>query len=129
MAWVVLQEGDAQASAMLCHDALRAASDFGLLYALNMLDTTAFVECESGHIIRAAVIWGHTQRLRLDIRSSMTRRGRLRYERTVPAARAALGDDAAFDAAWRRGAAMTTEQVIELVLLQGETSSLRGAPA
>jgi hypothetical protein len=120
MAWVVLQEGDARSSAMLCCDALRA-SDFGQLFPLNTLDTTAFVEYALGNIIRSAVIWGHTERLRLGMRSTVTSRSRLRYERTVPSARAALGDDAAFDAAWRRGAAMTTEQVVEFVLRPGDT--------
>jgi hypothetical protein len=86
-----------------------------------MLDTTALVECALGHSIRAAVIWGHTERLRMDIRSTLTRRGRLQYERSVPSARAALGDDAVFDAAWRRGTAMITEQVIEFVLWEVET--------
>jgi len=36
--------------------------------------------------------------------------------REVAAARAALGDDAAFDRAWQEGSAMTTDEVIECVL-------------
>ena len=47
---------------------------------------------------------------------SLTGTDRLSRERNVASARAALGDDAAFDAAWRRGSAMSTEQVTELVL-------------
>jgi len=39
----------------------------------------------------------------------------------VASARAALADDAAFDAAWRRGAAMTTEQAIAFVMRPGDT--------
>jgi len=37
---------------------------------------------------------------------------RPRYERSVQAARAKCADDAAFDAAWRVGSAMTMEQAI-----------------
>ena len=38
------------------------------------------------------------------------------YDRRVAAARAALGDDAAFDRAWQEGRALTLEQAIELAL-------------
>src|SRR5205814_736121 len=41
-----------------------------------------------------------------------------RYERLVAAARAALGDDAAFSNAWQEGRALMLEQAIEIALLE-----------
>jgi len=119
MARVVLEEGDAEAAATLCREALAAVADQPS--ARELLETAACAECALGRPIRAAVIWGHLERVPWDVRFSGLRRLALRHERSVATARAALGDDAAFDAAWRRGAAMTTEQVIELVLHPGET--------
>ena len=46
----------------------------------------------------------------------MTPKDRPEYHQRVAAARAALGDDAAFDRAWQDGRALTLEQAIELAL-------------
>ena len=117
---VVLAQGDAAAASSICRDAL--ATPIDPQNTEGLLETMASAEAALGRFTRAAVIWGHAQRLRQEGGSPfMTRWLRLRHERSMASARAALGDDAAFDAAWRRGAAMTTEQVIEFVLRQGDT--------
>ncbi len=41
---------------------------------------------------------------------------RPRYERQVSAARSAVDGDAAFDAAWQEGRAMTLEEAMEIAL-------------
>jgi hypothetical protein len=46
---------------------------------------------------------------------------RTRYEEQVAAARAALNDNAAFDAAWQQGRAMTVEQAVALALEGAES--------
>jgi non-specific serine/threonine protein kinase len=119
VAMVVLEEGDAEAAATLCRDALATVAD--RITAWTLLETAACAECGLGKSVRAAMIWGHLERLDQDIGWSRTRFDLLRHERSVATARAALGDDAVFDAARRRGAAMTTEQVIELALDPSET--------
>jgi len=69
-----------------------------------------------GSFLRAARIWGAAERLREEIGSPLSPYERTRYDRRVAAARAALGDDAAFDHAWREGRAMALEQAIEFAL-------------
>jgi non-specific serine/threonine protein kinase len=120
LAWVVLEEGDAEAAAALCRDAF-ATETVDRLGAQYLLDTAACADCALGNSIRAAVTWGHAERIHQDTRMSPSRLARLRHERSVASARAALGDDAAFDAAWRRGGAMTTEQAIAFVLRPSDT--------
>jgi hypothetical protein len=65
---------------------------------------------------RACRIWGAAERLREAIGSPMPPGDRPDYERRVAAARAAMGDDAAFTRAWQDGRAMTQEQAMEYAL-------------
>jgi len=115
MANVTLDEGDAEAAARLCRDAL-ATPLVDRTLIQNLLETTACAECARGGPVRAAMIWGYAERLQQEIRMSPLPVTRLRHERSVTAARVALRDDADFEDAWRRGGAMTTEQAIEFVL-------------
>jgi non-specific serine/threonine protein kinase len=120
VAEIELEGGDAEAAARLNREAL-ATSTADRITAHNLLDTAARAACALGESLRAALIWGHVERLEQDIRMSIGGTDRLFHERSVASARAVLGDDVAFDAAWRRGAAMTTEQVVEFVLRLSET--------
>jgi non-specific serine/threonine protein kinase len=115
VAEIMLEEGGAEAAATLNREAL-ATSIPDRITAYNLLDIAAAAECAAGKAIRASVIWGHVERLEQDIHMSRGGAGQLNRVRSVASARAALGDDAAFDAAWRRGAVMTTEQAIAFVL-------------
>ena len=90
--------------------------------ALSLLESAACADCGLGKWIRAAIIWGYVEQLRQKIgMSSLSNIIRLQHERCVASARAGLADDAEFDAAWRRGAAMTTEQAIKFVLRPDDT--------
>ncbi len=70
----------------------------------------------SGDSLRAARIWGAEERLREEIGLPLQSEEQRDHDRSVAAARAALGDDAAFDHAWQDGRALTLEQAIELAL-------------
>ena len=59
---------------------------------------------------------GAAEQLRNVIGAPLPRSDCAPHERQVSAARVALGDDAAFDEAWREGRAMTPEQIFEYVL-------------
>ncbi len=60
----------------------------------------------------AAELWGAAERLREEIGSPMLLSDRPRYEREVAAARAAHGDESAFESAWQAGRALTLEQAV-----------------
>jgi len=81
----------------------------GIAYSLEAL---AAVVAALGGSLRAARIWGAAERLREEIGSPLLERPR--YDRRVAAARAAWGDDAAVERAWKEGRALTLEQAIEL---------------
>ena len=61
-------------------------------------------------------LWGAAERIRADVGIPLPTGDASRYEQRVAAARAELGDDASFDAAWAEGCAMTLEQTFELAL-------------
>jgi len=69
-----------------------------------------------GDSLRAARIWGAEERLREEIGSPLYPEDQRDHDRSVAAARAALGDDAAYDHAWQQGRALTLEQAIVLAL-------------
>jgi hypothetical protein len=69
-----------------------------------------------GDLLRAARIRGAEERLREEIGLPLQSEEQRDHDRSVAAARAALGDDAAFNHAWQQGRALTLEQAIELAL-------------
>ena len=66
--------------------------------------------------LRAARIWGATERSRAEIGTPLPPSERSGYDRCVAAARIASGDDAAFDSAWQEGRGLTLDQAIDLAL-------------
>jgi predicted ATPase/DNA-binding winged helix-turn-helix (wHTH) protein len=64
----------------------------------------------------AARIWGGAERLREEVSAAMPPTDRQPYEVQVASARAALGDDAAFDIAWSEGRAMSMDQAVKYAL-------------
>ena len=84
----------------------------------NSLEGRATVVAALGGALHAARIWGAAQRLREEIGSPLPQNERRRYDQWVAAARAALGDDAAFDRAWQEGCAWTRELAIALTPAQ-----------
>jgi non-specific serine/threonine protein kinase len=65
---------------------------------------------------RAARFWGAAERERTDIGSPLPPSDKSDYEQQVAAGRAALGDDAAFDLAWRAGREMTLDEAVQYAL-------------
>jgi len=71
----------------------------------------------------AARIWGRAERLRDEIGAPIAPSARPWYDRQVAAARAALGDDTAFDLAWQDGRTMTLDQAVRYALDAEKTST------
>jgi len=69
-----------------------------------------------GSPLRAARIWGAEYRLRAEHGLPLAPMDRSDHDRHVAIARAALGNDVAFDRAWQEGRALTLDQAIELAL-------------
>jgi predicted ATPase/class 3 adenylate cyclase len=78
------------------------------------LEGLAAVVAALGNSLHAACIWGAAERLRAEVGSPLTPMDRPDYDRRVVAARAAQGDDAAFNHAWQEGHSLTLEQAIDL---------------
>jgi predicted ATPase/class 3 adenylate cyclase/Tfp pilus assembly protein PilF len=72
---------------------------------------------------RAARIWGRAHRLREETGLPLPPHERPRYDGEVATARAALGDDVAFDQAWHEGREMTLDQAIEYALAKPGAAS------
>ena len=114
---LVFAQGEYPAAGALHQEGLlirRALGDRrGIAYSLEGLASVVAARDSSLH---AAGIWGAAERLREEIGSPLSPNERPRYDRHVVAARAALGDDAAFDRAWQGGRELMLEQAIELAL-------------
>ena len=85
----------------------------GIPYSLEGLAAVVAALRDS---LRAARIWGATERLRAEIGTPLPPNERSDYDRRVAAARIASGDDAAFDRAWQEGRGLTLDQAIDLAL-------------
>lgn len=64
----------------------------------------------------AARIWGFADRIRERIACPMAPSWRSWHEREIAAARARLGDDAAFDRAWSEGRGVTLDEAVDFTL-------------
>ena len=121
---VAHEQGDYLASGALHQEALGIQRELGNRPAIApSLAGLAAVVVALGGPLRGARIWGTAERLREEIGSPLAPSELPRYDRQVAAARAVLGDDAAFDRAWQKGRALTLEQAVELAL---EETILRG---
>ena len=87
---------------------------------LEGLANAAFAMTRRDH---AARLWGAAERLREEIRAPLRPLDRIGYERQVAAARAAYGDDSAFNLDWQTGRSMTLEQTIGCALDQHGSAS------
>jgi hypothetical protein len=118
LANVALDEGEATEAARLCREGL-ASEAFTVAgdreATTSIFETNACAEAALGRADRAARIWGHVERLRQEMNYRLVPIDQLRHERLEADARTAMGD-AAFDAAWQRGRAMSTSEVIAFAL-------------
>ncbi len=80
------------------------------------LESLAHVQASCGAHALAAKLWGRAEGLRREIEAPLTANERAERDRQAAAARAAFGDDVAFDRAWQQGQQMTTAQAVESAL-------------
>ena len=121
----LMGQGDYGAARALLRECLLIAREVGdaarIAQALNGLADNASA---LGHVARGAVLWGMADRLREEFGAAMAPNDLSDHKRLVADARAALVDDAAFDAAWAEGRAMTLEQAVTLALTPLECGDL-----
>jgi predicted ATPase/DNA-binding winged helix-turn-helix (wHTH) protein len=114
---VALDQGDYPAARALLEESLvirrELGSRIGILYALEVLGAVVASLRDS---LRAARIWGATDRSRAEIGPPRPQNEMPGYDRYVAAARIASGDAAAFDSAWQEGRGLTLDQAIDLAL-------------
>ncbi len=114
---VALEQGDHATARALHEESLAIRRELGDRWGVAFsLEGIAAVASALSGPDRAASIWGSAERLREGIGSPVTSRERSDYDRLIAGARAALGDDAAFDRAWQEGREMTLVQAIEYAL-------------
>ena len=107
--------GDFASARALYKESLSNRRELGdRLGAARALEGLAAVVTARGSSLRAARIWGTAERLREEIGSPLSPAERSRYEQHVTTGRAAVGDNAAFDRAWREGRALSLKQATEL---------------
>jgi len=112
------KQGDYAAAGALRREGLVIQRELGdrrgIAYSLEGLAEA--VVAARGSSRRAARILGAAERLREEIGTPLPPIDLPQYEQRVASARAALGDNAAFDRAWQEGRALTLEEAIELAL-------------
>ena len=112
---VACEQGDYPTAEALHQEALVIGRELANRREIALsLKGLAAVTAGLGGSLRAARMWGAAERLRMEIGSPLSPFERPCYDRHVAAARAALGDGAAFDRAWQEGHALTLEQALEL---------------
>jgi predicted ATPase len=117
LGYAALNQGDYPAARALLEESLairrELGDQFGILYSLEGL---AAVVASLRESLRAARIWGATERSRAEIGTPLQPSERSGYDGYVTAARIASGDDAAFESAWQEGRCLTLDQAIGLAL-------------
>ena len=114
---VAFHQGDYAAARALYEESLAIFREIGERWGIPYsLEGLAAVVASLRDSLRAARIWGATERLRTEIGTPLPPNQRFRYDRCVAAARIASGDDTAFDRAWQEGGGLTVDQAIDLAL-------------
>jgi len=108
---VVYAEKDYSAARELLVEALTILHELSDRWGTaSALESLAPIVLELAGPGPAARIWGAAERLREEIGGVLPPADRRHYDVQVSAARAALGDDAAFDLAWREGRSLTLDE-------------------
>jgi predicted ATPase/DNA-binding SARP family transcriptional activator/DNA-binding CsgD family transcriptional regulator len=122
LAMVAQAEGDYERARRLLQEGIKPAAEVGdesnVAYCLQGLAALAASE---GGVARAARLWGAAEALLESIEATAYAHApdHSLYQGQVSAARAEL-DEAAWQAAWAEGQAMTPEQAMEYALSKGE---------
>jgi len=110
-------EGDTVAAKAQLREALTLEQTVGdRILSASTLEALAGLSLSFAGPLDAARLWGAAQCVREEIGAPQELVLRRRCERQIAAARQACGDDAAFDAAWSEGRAMTLEATVRLAL-------------
>jgi non-specific serine/threonine protein kinase len=109
-------QGDLAAARTLLKEALVIQRELGDRNGIVLSLEALAAACAIASPGRAARMWGEASQWREETGIAMPPARKPNYDRQVAAARAALGDDAAFDLAWREGRAMTLEHAVRYAL-------------
>ncbi len=117
LALVAAEQGDCMAARSLGKESLtiRWALDDrrGIAWSLEGLANATFALKGPA---KAARIWGTAARVREEVGCPLPPRDRVRSDRRIASARAAMADDTAFDGAWHEGRAMPLDRAVEYAL-------------
>jgi DNA-binding CsgD family transcriptional regulator len=96
-----------------------AGDETNVAYCLEGLAASAALE---GRVVRAARLWGAAEALleAIEVTAYIHTPDRSLYRSQLTAARARLDDEAAWEAAWAQGRAMTPEEATRYALLEEE---------
>jgi non-specific serine/threonine protein kinase len=116
---IACARGDLETGTVHLRASLVAHRDLGASYGTTEVCDYLASACRHSRPAHAARIWGGVERVRAE--RGYLKRPFLRpqHARHVAEARAALGDDATFDAAWQEGRALSLDEVVACAL--GET--------
>jgi non-specific serine/threonine protein kinase len=121
MAHVALHQGDWQKATVLCQESLDLNLEVGHKQGIAAcLAGLAEIAAARGHTIRAAQLFGAVGALLDETATLLLPADRTEYHRNVASTRAQLSE-AAFEAAWTEGAAMTLGQAIVFASTESET--------
>jgi tetratricopeptide (TPR) repeat protein len=113
---VAYYQGDYEAARTLLKESLALKRDLGDPIIAFTLEGLAKLGVAVREPLHAARLWGAAERLREETGSPTEQISRPEYEQQVTAARLAVGNVAAFDAAWAEGRAMTMGQALAYAL-------------
>jgi hypothetical protein len=117
---LAFDQGDFAAAKTLHEESLAIKQELGDRQGIaESLEGLAEVASAAAEPARAARIWGSAERLRAEIGSALPPSERPRYNRQLDAARAAIGDNVAFDLAWQEGRAMKLDDALRYALEKG----------
>jgi tetratricopeptide (TPR) repeat protein len=109
------EQGDYSAARPHLMESLRIRTGLGDRTNIpSDLEGLAGVAAGESEYSRAARLWGAAERLREEVAAPIPTNDRALYERRIADARAAVGDDATFHAAWAEGRTLTLDQAVAL---------------
>jgi non-specific serine/threonine protein kinase len=109
-------QGDVVSAAALFKDCLPTMVTLGNPEGIGDALAGLAVAYAATDATRAARLWGAMQQLMQSTGVALMPEEQRRDQRDIAAARAAFGDDAAFDRAWHEGRAMSLEQAVRYAL-------------
>jgi non-specific serine/threonine protein kinase len=129
MATMALLREDYGKAEALCKESLALSRPSGMQHHITLvLHTSAALAGSRGQPLRSARLWGAAEALREAMGTVFTPLELQTHGPYIAAARAQV-EDAEWEAAWQKGRAMSMEEAIDYVLLEGEEPADTTAPA